>query len=335
MTILVVATCGALAGAVLRFSHVTLSRGAFLVATVTEKDLHQETKIYRDRIRRAIGAHGETLAGLYHGDVRDAQQARELLRRSPALGGVIWGSERWMTASLQQYPPRPMSSFPVDSVAMEVLARAKVADLMIVTSVPSVSLSHGHEKASVHFLAELVQLWREVPNVMTPGVDTTEFERAAYTLARTQARWTSRSHLAVPMWLAGTVHLIRALSASALEAGELSCAITKLQDAIAQFRTHDNPGLEAAVRNNYAIALFVQSFYDQQGKQLRARAMKQLVGAARLRRTSGSVGASVWHNRYAAMAAKDAVKNITLLYKFTETTLFANFIEARSFGKSD
>jgi hypothetical protein len=34
-------------------------------------------------------------------------------------------------------------------------------------------------------------------------------------------------------------------------------------------------------------------------------------------------------------AAKDAVKNITLIYKFTETTLFANFIEARSFGKSD
>ena len=34
-------------------------------------------------------------------------------------------------------------------------------------------------------------------------------------------------------------------------------------------------------------------------------------------------------------SAKDATKNITLLYKLTETTLFANFIEARSFGKSD
>jgi hypothetical protein len=33
--------------------------------------------------------------------------------------------------------------------------------------------------------------------------------------------------------------------------------------------------------------------------------------------------------------AKDATKNITLIYKLTETTLFANFIEARSFGKSD
>ena len=32
---------------------------------------------------------------------------------------------------------------------------------------------------------------------------------------------------------------------------------------------------------------------------------------------------------------RDANKNITLLYKVTETTLFANFIEARSFGKSD
>lgn len=32
--------------------------------------------------------------------------------------------------------------------------------------------------------------------------------------------------------------------------------------------------------------------------------------------------------------AKDA-KPTTLIYKLTETTLFANFIEARSFGKSD
>lgn len=33
--------------------------------------------------------------------------------------------------------------------------------------------------------------------------------------------------------------------------------------------------------------------------------------------------------------AKDATKPNTLIYKLTETALFANFIEARSFGKSD
>lgn len=32
---------------------------------------------------------------------------------------------------------------------------------------------------------------------------------------------------------------------------------------------------------------------------------------------------------------KDATKNIHFIFKFTETTLFSNFIEARSFGKSD
>ena len=32
--------------------------------------------------------------------------------------------------------------------------------------------------------------------------------------------------------------------------------------------------------------------------------------------------------------AKDAKPN-TLIFKLTETTLFANFIEARSFGKND
>lgn len=34
-------------------------------------------------------------------------------------------------------------------------------------------------------------------------------------------------------------------------------------------------------------------------------------------------------------AAKDATKPLALIYKMTETTLFANFIEARSFGKSE
>jgi hypothetical protein len=32
---------------------------------------------------------------------------------------------------------------------------------------------------------------------------------------------------------------------------------------------------------------------------------------------------------------KESTKNTTLIYKMTETSLFANFIEARSFGKSD
>lgn len=34
-------------------------------------------------------------------------------------------------------------------------------------------------------------------------------------------------------------------------------------------------------------------------------------------------------------AAKDATKPQTLIYKLLETTLFANFIEQRSFGKSE
>jgi len=34
-------------------------------------------------------------------------------------------------------------------------------------------------------------------------------------------------------------------------------------------------------------------------------------------------------------SAKDATKPTTLIYKLLETTLFANFIEVRSFGKSD
>jgi hypothetical protein len=298
------AGCGALMGAFLQSSHVALSRGGFLVATVSKADLRQETKIYRDRIRRSIGTRGEMLVGLYNGDIYNTEQAAKLLRSSPQLGGVIWGDERSMTASLQQLPDVALSSFPDGSVAREILEKGRVADLLIVSSIPSVSVSNGHEKATVHFLGALIQLWRDTSTVMTPGHDKPDYEGMAYSLARTQARWTSRVHMAVPMWLAGTRHLVRAIEKSDIEVGELSCAITKLREALAQFRAQDNPALAAAVRNNYSLALLVQAHYEGNTKKLQAKARKQIGAAMRLRAKTGRVGASVSHNRYALIMAR-------------------------------
>ncbi len=295
-TVVLCALCGVILGAVFQFSHITLQRGAFLVATVTEQDLKQESKIYRDRIRRILGASGESLAGLYHGVINNASEARALLQRTPSLGGVLWGAERWMTASLKENAPLSLASFPENSAAQAFLRDSLIPDLLVATSVPSLGMSHGHQAATVYFLGSIIPLWRDFPEVIAPQSTSTDFEGKAYTLARMQARWTSRLHLAFPMWLVGTYHLVQALEKPQVETAELDCATKILREALMQFYSSDNRALEAAVRNNYALALMVQATMSADGAKVWGRAMKQASRAARLKPEWGVVSSVVRHN---------------------------------------
>jgi len=294
--VLLCALCGVVLGAIFQFSHISLQRGAFLVATVSEQDLKQESKIYRDRIRRILGASGESLVGLYHGKIDKASDARAVLQRTPSLGGVLWGAERWMTASLRENAPLSLASFPEDSAAQALLRDLSIADLLIATSVPSLGMSHGHQAATVYFLGSIIPLWRAVPEVIAPRSELGDLEGKAYTLARMQARWTSRQHVAFPMWLVGTYHLVRALEKPQVETAELDCAAKILREALMQFYSSDNRALEAAVRNNYALALLVQATSLEHETKLWGRAMKQLSRAARLKPEWGVVSSVVRHN---------------------------------------
>lgn len=298
------ALCGVVVGALSQFSSVTLQKGAFLVATVAEHELKPETKIYRDRMRKVIGASGESLVGMYHGTIRSEAEARALLKRSPALGGAVWGAERWMTASFQAHKPLSLDSFPDDSGARVFLRSTQLADMLVVTSVPSVSLSHGHTPATTHFLGGIVTLWRDFREVVAPLAAAADFEGQAYALSGIQARWTSRAHLALPMWFIGTQHLVRAIEKSEVEPAELACAISMLRQALMQFRRSDNPALEAAVRNNYGLALMVQSEGITDGGKLWKRGVRQLSSVARLQLEEGVVRAVVRHNLLALKARK-------------------------------
>jgi hypothetical protein len=292
-TVVGVAALGAAIGAVFQFSHLTLASGAFVVSTVSDEDLRQQTKIYRDRLRRSLGDGGESLIGIEQGTIRDSSAARLALEKSSSLAGVIWGTPRWMSVELRQYNPLPLSSFPQQSVAQEALIVRGVPDLLLIRSVPSIGMSHGHERGTIHFLSEVIKAWRLVPTMTALGTNSGEFEGKLEAVARMQARWTSRAHIALPLWLAGTVHLIRATEGSSIQKGELTCAITQFREALAQFRTHDNPALEMSVRNNYAIALLVQSHYEQDPRKLRKKAFRQLVTAIKLRKNDPKAGAIV------------------------------------------
>jgi hypothetical protein len=295
---------GAALGAVFQLSHVSLASGAFLVSTVSDRDLRQEAKIYRDRLRKSIRSEGESLVGEYPGMIRDAASARRVLDGSPSLGGVIWGSPRWMSVELRQYAPLSLSSLPQGSVAHDLLISRGVPDLMLILSVPSIGMSHGHERGTVYFLGEVVRAWRQVPEATAIQAASGEFEGEMEALARTRARWTSRVHMALPLWLSGTVHLLRAIETESLQEGELSCALNELREAIMQFRTNDNPALEMAVRNSYAIALLVQAQHALDGRILRKKACGQLAAAMKLRTYDKKNGATVAMNYMSLIQAR-------------------------------
>jgi len=271
-------------GAVINFYHVNLTSGAFLVSTVSDQDLQQETKIYRDRLRRSIQEGGDSLVGVYPVIIRDGVSARSAVEKNRALAGIIWGSSRWMSAALRHYEPLALSSFPHDSIAQSVLAEHGLQELLIYRFVPAIGMSHGHERGTIHFLGEVIRSWRVVPEVLVIGADSGDFEGRLEALAKMQARWTSRSHLAFPLWLSATAHLIRATEGAALQEAELKCALTQFKEALGLFRTRDNPALQMAVRNNYAIALLVQTQIDKKPRKVFNQARRQLAAAARLRK---------------------------------------------------
>jgi hypothetical protein len=81
-------------------------------------------------------------------------------------------------------------------------------------------------------------------------------------------RWTSFSHRAVPMWMMGTYHLVRAISSKELEKGELSCAISSFEAARAQLRPSDNLELQSAISNNLAVALLLREAAERAHSQV-------------------------------------------------------------------
>jgi hypothetical protein len=139
-------------------------------------------------------------------------------------------------------------------------------------------------------------LWRDGPQVLLPGHDRPEFDAMATGISRMQARWTSGAHLAFPLWLAGTRHLVRVLEQPELEFAELRCAVVRLKQAIRQCKGRGNSQLEAAARTNYALALLLYADSSPKRARFRKGAIRQFSAAARVgkKRSGGAVTAS--HN---------------------------------------
>jgi|GEM_PF-3022500 len=276
------AVTGSLLGAALTYTHVDLVRGAFIVVPSRSDANDSDIKIRRDRIRRALGAAGLTLVGSHPREFSSQVDAQGLLHDNDMLGGVVWGSSRWLTVSLRNYQALSLTSLSNQSLAHRYLTEHHLSDLRVIAGVGSIGISDGLDPTTLLFIGKLIPLWRDFPaQLRGESEDDEDFEIRVRSLAGLKANWTSFGHRALPMWMAGTYHLMRAISSPQLERGELLCSISSFHAALTQLRPSDNPELQIAIRNNLALAILFEAYGAQDGQAGARKASKRLLREAR------------------------------------------------------
>lgn len=117
--VLVVAGLGGLCGALCTYTGVDLAPGAFVVAQLQEDRSDSDVAITRDRIRRPLGGAGLVLVGSLAQQIHSDREAREFLSQRSRLGGIVWGSARWVNVSLRVHDPLELSVISTGSLLGE------------------------------------------------------------------------------------------------------------------------------------------------------------------------------------------------------------------------
>jgi hypothetical protein len=187
-----------------------------------------------------------------------------------------------MTISFRHIAALSLRSFDERSFVRGWLRRNDWHELYVVRSVPSVGLSHGHQDATVHFIARLIHLEGDFERRTIAGGGDSEFEGQLASQARSKARWSSRTHIAHALWMQGTYHLVRAIEGDSLSTGDLACALREFEDALGQFRQSDNQELYAAIQNNFALAMLIGADSSEERDEMRRHAFKRMKVAQRI-----------------------------------------------------
>jgi hypothetical protein len=151
-------------------------------------------------------------------------------------------------------------------------------------------LSHGQTDATTRYITSLIVLWRHFAAYEQHGGFSEEQQARLRGIQSMRARWSSQAHLAVSAWLLGTSDLLESIKEGHLDQRKLERACEAFQRASERLRPRDNPSLSVAIRNNYAIALFLRAQSGPDGRGVRKVAFKKLAAAARMEKSSGANG---------------------------------------------
>ncbi len=241
-------------GAILRHAALDVSESAFVIAPLVQDTLQADTKILRDRMRDSASHDGGVHIGTVSRLIGSAADAERLLHSDASVWGVVWGTPRWMNVSLRMSPPISLAALPPESYARKFLRERRVPDLAVAVSVPWLGISHAKLPATGHFLGSLAEALPAFPKILVQPRDEAELEMQLRGISALQAAWTSNAHRAVPFWMTGTYHLVRAVSGPQLERGELKCALESFARAQAQLLPGNNREAQIAIANNQGIA---------------------------------------------------------------------------------
>ena len=269
-----------LTGALLRGAASTISNDTFVIAQLKQDKLQVESKILRDGMRRSVSSLPLLRVGTIDRAISTRLDAEMVLLNDNHINGVVWGTQRWVNVSLRVAPEISLNALNPASYARDFLTRNRVANLRVIIAIPLVGMSNATSLATSDFIGRLADVWGTFPKALLaaqeqPDVDLDlDLEQKLRAMARLKAAWTSPAHRAVPMWMTGTYHLMRAVSGLELSRGELKCALRSFEAARAQLRPTDNPDLTIAIENNLAIATLLQAGVGLETKQARRQAQK-------------------------------------------------------------
>lgn len=291
-----IAAIGVLCGAIVRYSDVGLQDGAFAVAPFTSDTLENKTMIFRDNVRRFAGERGASFIGAIPARVSTEEEARGMLAERPQLGGIIWGSERWIHVSSRLAPAVSLGQMPERSYARERLRELGLSDLRLITQAPWVGLSKGLDVRTYEFVGRFARASMLLSQRMKDFADSSDLEHILQRASSIQAAWTSSEHLAAPKIMLGTYYLARAISGHDVEWGDLRCALASYRSARLILKKRGNPALMAAVRNNEAvIKILISNLSADPTMEMRhARAGFQQAYATRKRSRLLTLEPSYW-----------------------------------------
>jgi len=244
---------GILGGAIVRYSDLGLQEGAYGIARFEADPLENKTRIFRDNVRRFMGQQGASHVGVITTRVDSEADARNVLAERPQLGGVIWGSERWLQVSTRLSPPISLRQMPDTSYARQRLHVLGLPDLWLIDHAPLFGLSNGLDTGSFEFIGRFVRASSMSPQMMGAETISPVLEQLLQRASSIQASWSASDHLAAPKLKLGAHYVAQAVYSPTVEWGDLLCAEATLRSARLILNKGGSPELKAAVYNNEAV----------------------------------------------------------------------------------